>query len=208
MTEFTNHHETEIPQDVRVKHARVAVRPEQQNIINLIKHLGENPEREGLQETPARVVKAWEFWTQGYNMNPAAILKVFEDGAEGCDEMVVRKDIPLYSHCEHHMAAIFGKCTIAYIPDGRVVGLSKMDRLVECFARRLQVQERLTCQIADAMMEHLKPKGVGVWISARHMCVESRGVQNQNSETQTSALRGVFKEQLSTRQEFLALVRS
>lgn len=181
----------------------------QQVIHNLLDRvIGEDPNREGLLETPARVVKAWEFWTRGYNMNAADILKSFEDGAEGCDEMVVRKDIPIYSHCEHHMAAIFGKCTIAYVPDGRVVGLSKMDRLADMFARRLQVQERLTTQIADAMMEHLKPKGVGVWISARHMCVESRGVQNQNSETQTTALRGVFKTQDATRAEFMSLVRS
>lgn len=170
--------------------------------------IGEDPDRGGLHETPARVVKAWEFWTSGYSMKASDILKTFEDGAEGCDEMVVRKDIPIYSHCEHHMAAIFGKCTIAYVPDGRVVGLSKMDRLADMFARRLQVQERLTTQIADAMMDNLQPKGVGVWISARHMCVESRGVQNQNSETQTTALRGVFKTQDATRAEFMALVRS
>lgn len=181
----------------------------EQVIHNLLDRvIGEDANREGLIDTPARVVKAWEFWTRGYGMNPADILKSFEDGAEGCDEMVVRKDIPIYSHCEHHMAAIFGKCTIAYVPDGRVVGLSKMDRLADMFARRLQVQERLTTQIADAMMEHLKPKGVGVWISARHMCVESRGVQNQNSETQTTALRGVFKTQDATRAEFMSLVRS
>lgn len=181
----------------------------QQVIHNLLDRvIGEDANREGLIETPARVVKAWEFWTRGYSMSAADILKTFEDGAEGCDEMVVRKDIPIYSHCEHHMAAIFGKCTIAYVPDGRVVGLSKMDRLADMFARRLQVQERMTTQIADAMMEHLKPKGVGVWISARHMCVESRGVQNQNSETQTTALRGVFKTQDATRAEFMSLVRS
>lgn len=180
----------------------------EQRVYDMLKSVGEDPDRGGLHETPARVVKAWEFWTGGYKMSPADILKTFEDGAENCDEMVVRKDIPLYSHCEHHMAAIFGRCTIAYVPDGRVVGLSKMDRLVEVFARRLQVQERLTTQIADAMMEHLQPKGVGVWISARHMCVESRGVQNQNSETQTTALRGVFKTQDATRAEFMSLVRS
>lgn len=181
----------------------------EQVIHNLLDRvIGENANREGLRETPARVVKAWEFWTRGYSMNAADILKSFEDGAEGCDEMVVRKDIPIYSHCEHHMAAIFGKCTIAYVPNGRVVGLSKMDRLADMFARRLQVQERMTTQIADAMMEHLEPKGVGVWISARHMCVESRGVQNQNSETQTTALRGVFKTQDATRAEFMSLVRS
>ncbi len=181
----------------------------EQRIYEMLQNIvGENADREGLDETPARVVKAWEFWTRGYSMNPADILKTFEDGAENCDEMVVRKDIPLYSKCEHHMADIFGRCTIAYVPNGKVVGLSKMDRLVEVFARRLQVQERLTTQIADAMFEHLQPKGVGVWITARHMCVESRGVQNQNSETQTTALRGVFKTQDATRAEFMSLVRS
>lgn len=165
-------------------------------------------EREGLSETPERVVKAWEFWTSGYALDPVDILKVFEDGASGYDEMIVRKDIPIYSHCEHHLAAIIGKCTIAYIPDGKIVGLSKMDRLADMYARRLQVQERMTTQIADAMFDILAPKGVGVWISARHLCIESRGVSNTNSETVTCALRGVFKTQEATRSEFIALARS
>lgn len=178
------------------------------NIVRLIQYVGEDANREGLKETPKRVAKAWKFWTSGYSINPKDILKVFEDGAEGCDEMVVRKDIPIYSHCEHHLAAIIGKCTIAYIPDGKVVGLSKMDRLADMFARRLQVQERMTNQIADAMFDILQPKGVGVWITARHLCVESRGVCNHNSDTETSALRGVFKDQPETRAEFLAMARS
>jgi GTP cyclohydrolase I len=173
----------------------------------LYRVIGEAP-RGGLAETPKRVVKAWAHWTSGYALDAKEILKVFEDGAEGCDEMVVRKNIPIYSHCEHHLAPIFGTCTIAYIPDGKIVGLSKMDRLADMFARRLQVQERMTNQIADAMMEHLQPKGVGVFINARHMCVESRGVQNQDSATVTQALRGVFKTQDATRNEFLALARS
>lgn len=164
--------------------------------------------REGVQDTPARVAKAWEFWTSGYRQDAGTILKSFEDGAEGCDEMVARCNIPVYSKCEHHLADIFGFCTVAYIPRGRVVGLSKMDRLVDMFARRLQVQERMTNQIADAMQEHLNPLGVGVWISARHMCVESRGVRNANSQTETVALRGVFKTQPETRAEFLALARA
>jgi len=180
----------------------------EQIIYDVLAHLcGENPERGGLKDTPARVVKAWEFWTSGYGMNAADILKTFEDGAEGCDQMVIRKDIPFYSHCEHHMAAIFGTCTIAYIPNGRVVGLSKMDRLCEMFMRRLQVQERATNQIADAMMEHLMPTGVGVYINARHMCVESRGVRNGNSATITTALRGAFLNEPATRAEFLAAAR-
>ena len=176
-------------------------------IRDLLLHLGENPDREGLQETPRRVMKAWEFWTQGYNMNAGSILKVFEDGAEGCDQMVVRKNIPLYSKCEHHLADIIGTATIAYIPRGKVVGLSKLDRLVIMYSRRLQVQERLTNQIADALHQHLDPIGVGVWVSARHMCVESRGVQHADSTTTTTALRGAMLHEPAARSEFLALCR-
>ncbi len=177
-------------------------------IENLLYQLiGETP-RQGLQDTPKRVVQAWKEWTSGYSLDAKDILKVFEDGAEGCDQMVVRKNIPIYSHCEHHLAAIIGRCTIAYIPDGKVVGLSKMDRIADMFARRLQVQERMTNQIADAMHDNLNPKGVGVWISARHLCVESRGVKNQDSETVTVALRGAFLDQSETRAEFLALARA
>lgn len=177
--------------------------PMEQLIANVLTHLDPDSGREGLYDTPARVAKAWAFWTKGYRENPADILKVFEDGAEDYDEMIVRKDIPLFSKCEHHLADIFGVCTIAYIPNGKIVGLSKMDRLVDCFGRRLQVQERLTTQIADAMMAHLQPKGVGVWVNARHMCVESRGVQNANSATITTALRGAIKDDPRTRAEFL-----
>ena len=177
-------------------------------ITRLLQLVGEDPSREGLLETPARVVKAWKHWCSGYGKDPAKLLKVFEDGAEGCDQMVVRKDIPIYSHCEHHLAAIIGKCTIAYIPRGKVLGLSKLDRLADMFARRLQVQERLTNQIADAIVENLDPVGVGVWISARHLCVESRGVASANSETITTALRGCIRDQDAARAEFLALARS
>jgi len=164
-------------------------------------------EREGLHDTPERVAKAWEFWTSGYGKNPADVLKVFADGAEGYDEMVVVKDIPIYSKCEHHLADIFGTATIAYLPKNRVVGLSKLSRLADIFARRLQVQERLTVQIADALMEHLEPLGCGVVIKARHMCMESRGVRQQGHHTITNALRGVFKDQADARAEFLALAR-
>lgn len=169
--------------------------------------IGEDVTREGLLETPKRVVKAWAHWTSGYHVDIAALLKTFGDGAEGYDEMVVRKNIRIYSHCEHHLAPIIGECTIAYIPNGRVVGLSKLDRLADAFARRLQVQERLTNQIADALMEHLQPKGVGVHINARHMCIESRGVAQHSSDTITSALRGALKVQPETRAEFMALVK-
>jgi len=177
-------------------------------VTRLLQLIGEDPTREGLLETPARVVKAWKHWCSGYGKDPAKLLKVFEDGAEKYDQMVVRKDIPIYSHCEHHLAAIIGKCTIAYIPRGKVLGLSKLDRLADMFARRLQVQERLTNQIADALVEHLDPIGVGVWISARHLCVESRGVASANSETITTALRGCIRDQDAARAEFLALARS
>ena len=163
--------------------------------------------RGGLVETPDRVAKAWEFWTSGYGVDPAEVLKTFEDGAEGVDEMVLVKDIPFYSHCEHHMAAIFGTATIAYLPAGKIVGLSKLSRLLEVFARRLQVQERLTCQVADAMMDHLQPMGAAVVIKARHLCMESRGVCQQGHHTVTSALRGVFKEDPIVRAEFLQLAR-
>ena len=175
-------------------------------IETLLANLGETA-REGLAETPERAAKAWAFWTKGYHQDPADVLKVFEDGAAGYDEMVVVKDIPFYSKCEHHLADIFGTATIAYIPDGRVVGLSKLNRVLDIYARRLQVQERLTVEVADALMLHLKPKGVGVVIKARHMCMESRGVCQQGHHTITSALRGVFKEQPETRAEFVALAR-
>lgn len=167
--------------------------------------IGENIDREGLKETPKRVVKAWKHWCGGYHVDIGALLKTFEDGGENYDEMVVRKGIRIYSHCEHHLAPIIGDVTIAYIPNGRVVGLSKLDRLADAFARRLQVQERLTTQIADALMEHLQPKGVGVHVNARHMCIESRGVAQHTSDTITSALRGVMRDQPETRAEFMAL---
>lgn len=176
-------------------------------IMALLGHLDPQPDRQGLAETPERVAKAWRFWTKGYSEDPASILKVFEDGAEGYDEMVAVCNIPVYSHCEHHMAPIFGTATVAYIPNGRIVGLSKLSRLVDCFARRLQVQERLTNQIADCLDEHLNPLGVGVFIKARHMCMESRGICQQGHHTVTTALRGVIKEDLSARAEFLALTR-
>jgi GTP cyclohydrolase I len=151
------------------------------------------------------VAKAWEFWTSGYHMDPAVILKTFEDGAEGADEMVIVKDIPIYSKCEHHLADIFGTITIAYIPNGKIVGLSKLSRLADMYARRLQVQERLTNQVADALMEHLKPRGAGVIMRARHMCMESRGLRQQGHHTITSALRGVLKSDASARAEFMQL---
>jgi GTP cyclohydrolase I len=187
--------------------ARDSIR--QEVIFDLLSEVidGENPRREGLQETPARVVKAWKFWASGYNVDIAKLLKTFEDGAEDYDEMVMVKDIPIYSKCEHHLSDIFGTATIAYIPNGRVVGLSKLSRLADAFARRLQVQERLTTQIADALNEHLQPTAVGVIVKARHMCMESRGICQQGHHTVTSALRGVFKTDPTARAEFLRLAQ-
>lgn len=171
--------------------------------------IGENVDRGGLKETPNRVVKAWREWTSGYEENgaetDAQILKVFEDGAESYDEMVIVKDIPIYSKCEHHLADIFGTATIAYIPNGKIVGLSKLSRLANKYARRLQVQERLTNQIADALNDNLEPLGVGVIIRARHMCMESRGLCQQGHHTITCALRGVLKDDQNARAEFLKL---
>lgn len=173
-------------------------------VIRLLQYIGEDPSRGGLLETPKRVLKAWNHWASGYTQNPAEILKTFEDGAS--DEMVIVRDIEFYSQCEHHMAPFFGKAHIAYIPNGKIVGLSKLARLTDCFARRLQVQERLTTQIADAILEHLDAKGVAVVVEARHMCMMSRGVQKQASSTVTSALRGVYKDDPAARAEVLSLI--
>lgn len=180
----------------------------QENLVRQMLDEIEPGQREGLDETPKRVVKAWKTWFGGYGQEPADILKVFEDGAEGVDEMVIEVDIPFYTHCEHHMAPFFGLASVAYIPDGKVLGLSKMNRLVDLFARRLQVQERLTNQIADAINDNLAPKGVGVLIRARHMCVESRGVQHRGCSTTTSALRGCIKTESDARMEFLTLAKT
>ena len=177
-------------------------------LLKLIEPGNEEELREGLQDTPNRVAKAFSHWFGGYDADIAGILSTqFQDGGEGYDEMVIVKDIPFYSKCEHHMADIFGTATVAYIPNGRVVGLSKISRVVDAFARRLQVQERLTKQIADALVEHLDPIGAGVVIKARHMCMESRGICQQGHHTVTSALRGVLKDDASARSEFMALAR-
>jgi GTP cyclohydrolase I len=169
--------------------------------------LGEDPDRPGLRETPARVEKAWKHWTAGYAQNPAELLKTFEDGAEQYNELIVVRNIPVYSHCEHHLAPFFGKATIGYMPDGKIVGLSKLTRLMECFAKRLQVQERLTIQVANALMESLQPKAVGVVIRCRHLCMESRGIRTPGEETVTSAMLGELQPNLAMRTEFLALAR-
>lgn len=169
--------------------------------------IGEDPDRPGLRETPARVAKAWISWTAGYQQNPADVLKTFEDGAEQYNELIVVRNIPVYSHCEHHLAPFFGKATVGYMPNGKIVGLSKLTRLVECFSRRLQVQERMTIQIANALMETLDPKAVGVVIRCRHLCMESRGIRTAGEETVTSAMLGELQPNLAMRTEFLDLAR-
>lgn len=176
-------------------------------IRGLLTHLGEDPDREGLKETPRRVIKAWGHWCQGYKVDAQALLKTFVDGSEGVDEMVLVKDIEFYSHCEHHMAPFFGTAHVAYIPNGSVVGLSKLARVVDVYAQRLQVQERLTNEIANCLDEGLSPLGVAVVVEAKHFCMCSRGVSKQGSSTITSALRGVFKEKPEVRAEFMALIK-
>lgn len=168
--------------------------------------LGEDPDREGLLDTPKRVAKAMQFLTQGYEMDARAILDAAKFH-ESYSEMVIVKDIELYSLCEHHMLPFFGKAHVAYIPNGVITGLSKLARVVDCFARRLQVQERLTHQILDAIQDSLQPLGVAVVIEAQHLCMMMRGVQKQNSVTTTSAFSGQFEAQ-ETRSEFLRLISS
>ncbi|MFD2823629.1 GTP cyclohydrolase I FolE [Lacinutrix iliipiscaria] len=171
---------------------------------NIIKDLGEDTSRDGLIKTPERAAKAMQFLTQGYNQDAAKVLKsaMFK---ESYNDMVIVKDIELYSLCEHHILPFFGKAHIAYIPNGHIVGLSKLPRIVDIFARRLQVQERLTHQILDCINDTLKPQGVAVVIEASHMCMMMRGVQKQNSVTTTSGFRGQF-EKIETRNEFLKLI--
>ena len=173
---------------------------------SLLVELGEDPDRSGLLRTPHRVAKAMRYLTSGYTMNIEQVLNgaIFE---EQYDEMVIVKDIDFFSLCEHHMLPFFGKAHIAYIPDGKIVGLSKIPRIVEVFARRLQVQERMTREIADTLMEHLQPHGVAIVTEAKHMCMMMRGVEKQNSVTTASTMLGTFKEQ-RTRSEFMTLIGS
>lgn len=173
----------------------------------VLRNLGENPEREGLLKTPERVAKALQFLTHGYDLDPAEILR----GAlfnEEYSEMVIVKDIEVYSLCEHHMLPFFGKAHIAYIPNGTIVGLSKIPRVVDAFARRLQVQERLTIEIRDCIQQTLNPLGVAVVIECSHMCMQMRGVQKQNSVTTSSAFTGAFLKNEATRKEFINLVQA
>jgi GTP cyclohydrolase I len=176
----------------------------EQLVHEMLVLLGENPEREGLQKTPARVATSLQWLTRGYQMSVEDVIgdAVFEEKHEN---MILVRDIEIYSLCEHHLLPFFGRAHVAYLPNGKIVGLSKIPRVVEVFARRLQVQERLTDQIADAVMDVLRPCGVGVVIEAAHFCMMMRGVEKQNSRTVTSALRGIFRDDSKTRVEFLRL---
>jgi len=171
----------------------------------VLKLIGENPDREGLKGTPVRVAKALNFMTMGYSQNPCEIINSAKF-KEDYKEMVIVKDIELYSMCEHHMLPFFGKAHVAYIPNGHITGLSKIARVVEAFARRLQVQERLTMQIRDCLQDCLDPMGVAVVIEAQHMCMQIRGIQKQHSVTTTSAFTGIFLDNLNTREEFIHLI--
>ena len=177
----------------------------QDAVTKILEHIGEDPNREGLKNTPKRVSKAWEFMCSGYKQDPKKIIQsALFDSTN--DEMVVLKDIEFYSQCEHHMLPIIGRAHIAYIPNGKVVGLSKIPRVIDVFARRLQIQEQMTEQIADAINEAINPKGVAVVLDARHMCMEMRGVEKICSTTVTSALRGIFKKEKKTKDEFMSII--
>ena len=195
------------PERTRVTHPEQPephLEPFADKVREMLAALGENPGREGLLKTPERVEKSLRFLTQGYGMTVEEVIgdAVFEETHQS---MIMVRDIELYSLCEHHLLPFFGRAHVAYIPDGKILGLSKMARIVDVFARRLQVQERLTDQIADAIMNVLKPSGVGVVIEAAHFCMMMRGVEKQNSRTVTSALRGIFRDDKKTRDEFLRL---
>jgi GTP cyclohydrolase IA len=179
----------------------------EETIKNILTLIGEDPKREGLLNTPRRVAKAWEFLTSGYTQDAKKVLQkaVF---TEKYDEMVIVKDIDFFSMCEHHLLPFYGKAHVAYIPNGKILGLSKIPRLVEVFSRRLQVQERMTQQIADTLFEALDPDGVAVVIEARHLCMMMRGVEKQNSVATTSAMLGSFRDDERTRNEFLKLINS
>ena len=183
---------------IKIKELEISVK-------DIINNIGEDPNREGLVETPHRVAKAYEFLTSGYQKEISKVLNgaIFN---EKYDEMVLVKNIDFYSLCEHHMLPFYGKVHVAYIPDGKIVGLSKIPRIVDVFARRLQVQERMTQQIADTLNEYLEPQGVAVVSEAFHMCMMMRGVQKQNSSATASAVHGIFKEDARTRTEFLNLI--
>ena len=176
----------------------------EQLMEQILKELGENPKREGLLKTPKRAAAAMKKAFSGYGVDPKDVITIFD--GESYDEMIIVRDIEYYSSCEHHVLPFFGKAHIGYIPDGKILGLSKIPRIVDIFARRLQNQERLTSQVADCIMKLLNPKGVGVVLEAKHLCMMARGVEKQGSNVITSAMRGSFKKNDNTRAEFLRLI--
>jgi GTP cyclohydrolase I len=198
----------------RVRNGKVTVLKErtattkglEENVRQILEYMGEDPEREGLAKTPARVARAFEYLTKGYSQDPKAILNQAKFTEEDYQEMVLVRDIDFFSLCEHHILPFFGRAHVAYLPQHHIVGLSKIPRLVEVFSRRLQVQERLTTQIANTLMEELDPLGVGVIIRAEHLCMRMRGVEKQNSMVTTSAMLGAFRTHQATREEFITLV--
>lgn len=198
----------------RVRNGKVTILKEQtsplrgmeENVRQILEYMGEDPEREGLLKTPARVARAFEYLTKGYAQDPKAIISQAKFTDEDYQEMVLVRDIDFFSLCEHHILPFFGRAHVAYLPRHHIVGLSKIPRLVEVFSRRLQVQERLTTQIANTLMEELDPLGVGVIIKAEHLCMRMRGVEKQNSVVTTSAMLGAFRTQQATREEFITLV--
>ncbi len=176
-------------------------------IRQFIALLGENPDREGLCETPRRVLSAWQTeWTAGYHQDPKAVLKTFN--VDGADELVFQTGIPIFSHCEHHLTPFFGYAHVGYLPNGRVVGLSKLSRLVDIYARRMTIQERIGIEVVEALMTHLDARGAGVVLQCRHLCMESRGIQRPGTITVTSVLRGLFKTVPELRSEFLSLINT
>jgi GTP cyclohydrolase I len=178
-----------------------------ETLSTLLEQLGENPDREGLMETPRRVAESLRYLTEGYTANPSTVVGDALFAVAGYDDMVVVKDIVFYSLCEHHLLPFFGRVHIGYVPEGKVVGLSKLPRLVDMYSRRLQVQERMTREIAEAINTVVTPRGVGVVIEGRHLCMEMRGVEKQNSQTLTSCMLGVFRTDQRTRTEFLSHIQ-
>lgn len=189
----------------KTEQQRPTMQEAEEAVRTMLRYIGEDPSREGLVETPRRVVKSWGRIFGGYDEDPRKHLKVFTDGA--CDEMVVLKDVEFYSSCEHHLIPFYGKATIAYIPNGKVIGVSKLARIMEVFARRAQIQERVGQEITNFLMTELGAKGAACVIEARHLCMAARGVEKQNSLMVTSSLKGVFKEHPETRMEFMNLIK-
>jgi GTP cyclohydrolase I len=188
-----------------------AVRPSRTEVEaafrTIIRWTGDNPDRDGLLNTPARLARAYEEYFRGYNEDPEAILSTTFEETEGYDEMIILRGIRFESHCEHHIAPIIGRAWVAYIPDGRVVGISKLARIVEVYAKRLQIQEKMTAQIANAINNVLQPQGVGVIIKAEHYCMTARGIMKPGTDLVTSRMLGIFRSNAATRQEFLSMVQ-